>query len=97
MSVHLQFCFEPARLREFVEQVETMNRLLRGEACLKPTYESNQIRLAAERAGAIIVSGELHSDADGHDHMIRFAFRTDRTCLSPLAKDLRACLELAAV
>jgi hypothetical protein len=96
-AAQLQFCVEPARFRDFIEQIEAMNRLLRGEACLKPTYESNQIRLVAGRGGWIIVSGELQTLVDGEDHMIRFAFRTDQTCLSPLARDLRACMELAAV
>ena len=95
-AAELMFCFEPARLREFIEQVDSLDRLLVGEACLKPTYERNHIKLTAGRAGSIMVSGELEAMFDGEMQMVRFAFRTDQTCLSPLAEDLRSCLELTA-
>ena len=96
-AVDMPFCFEPPRLTEFIEQLERMNQTLTGEACLKPTYEKNYIRLIAGHTGAVIVTGELWTFLDNEDHRIRFGFRTDQTCLSPLVTDLRSCLIMATV
>ena len=96
-TVDMPFCFEPPRLTEFIEQLERMNQTLTGEACLKPTYETNYFRLAMGHTGAVIVTGELWTLHDGEDHRIRFGFRTDQTCLSPLIGDLRSCLGMATV
>jgi len=95
-AAELQFCFEPARLAEFIDQVEHMNRTLAGEAVLRPTYEPSYIKLAVMRTGAVVVSGELQTLIDGEDHALRYGFRTDQTCLAPLIRDLRACTTLAA-
>lgn len=96
-AADVQFCFETARLHEFIEQLDRMNQTIKGDACLKPTYESNYIKLVLGRTGAVIVSSEFRSLEDGEDHLIRFGFRTDQTCLSPLLRDLRGCLDLAAI
>lgn len=96
-AANIQFCFEPPRLVEFIAQLVRMNDALAGEAVLRPTYESNYIKLVGARAGGVIVSGELQTLLGGEDQSMRFGFHTDQTCLAPLIQDLRACVELAAV
>jgi len=93
-SVH--FCFEPAPLKQFVAEIERMNRTLSGRAQLKPLYEDIQITLEVHHTGRVTVSGELVRYAE-HTHRLQFGFDTDQTCLAPLARDLHACLLAPAV
>jgi hypothetical protein len=47
-------------------------------------------------AGAVFVSGEVVL-ASEFSQTLRFEFRTDQTCLRPLARDLQECATMATV
>jgi hypothetical protein len=89
-----QFCPEVEAFREFMEDVERMDRDLRGAGCLQSCYEPEFVELELTRAGSLWVRGELRGFAD-EPQSLKFAFRTDQTCLRPLANSLRACFDLA--
>jgi hypothetical protein len=93
----VEFCPEVARLKEFAAAVAQMDRTLSGTARLHPDYEDGYIELEVTRTGAVIVRGELVDYREAGTHRLQFAFRTDQTCLRPLATDLVACLNMAAV
>lgn len=92
----VKFCFEPAPLAGFVDDLEVMDRTLVGEATLRPLYEETFIKLEVRRTGAVRVSGELVRYAE-HTHRLQFGFVTDQTCLAPLIRDLRAGMFAPAV
>jgi hypothetical protein len=82
------FYFEEHRLREFIQVLEEVDRTLAGTARLKPTYENQFIQFRGDGQGHVIVEGEL-TDHGGMEQRVRFAFRTDQTCLRPLISELR--------
>jgi hypothetical protein len=88
-------CFAPGQLEEFAHEVEAMDRSLRGSAHLRSGHEDHWLELAVGSTGAVWVSGELFEYAE-QEQRLQFGFRTDQTCLGPLASDLRACLKMAA-
>jgi hypothetical protein len=92
ISGEFTFSFEPFPLAQFLAAVEAMDQTLAGEALLKPMWEPDFIRLELTRQGAVLVSGEFQQM--GGAQLLRFSFKTDQTCLRPLAKALRACQQL---
>ena len=93
----VDFCPGEARLAEFAAAVAQMDRTLVGRAHLHQDYEEGYIELEVTRTGRVVVHGELAHYRDAGPHRLQFAFSTDQTCLGPLAADLAACLNLAAV
>ena len=88
-------CFHPAQLEAFVTAIARMDRTLRGTARLTSGFEDHYVELEVDHMGGVWVSGELFEYAQQSQHL-RFGFRTDQTCLGPLADDLQACLHMPA-
>ena len=80
----------------FRAAVEAMGRCLIGSARLQPRYERGFVELTMGRAGAVLVSGEVVRAAE-FSQLLRFEFRTDQTCIAPLARDLDKCAKMAPV
>lgn len=83
------FCVEPEAWEAFRVAVAEIDRTLAGRARLAPRYEAGFVELAAGATGAVLVSGEVVR-VSAYSQRLRFEFRTDQTCLQPLARDLAA-------
>jgi hypothetical protein len=92
----LPFHFEPDRLSEFISALESMDRTLKGEATLKPTWEPQFLSLELDGSGHVRVFGEPVESSE-HEQRLHFSFLTDQTCLRPLASRLKACQSMAAI
>ena len=94
-QVRTPFYFETSSLDRFIEQLDGLDRTLRGEAVLRPVYEKHFIELTMTRTGRVVVRGEVFEYSE-HGQQLCFEFETDQTVLRPLIDDLRGCRELAA-
>ena len=90
-----RLCVEVEPFRDFAEAVERMDRDLEGTARLQSRYEPEHMELELTPAGSLWVRGELRGFVD-EPQSLKFAFRTDQTCLRTFAENLRACFDLAA-
>ena len=88
----MSFWPEEEVVRAFVVAVNEMNRTLAGTARLRPMHEDGFVELEVSHTGAVLVRGELLTIGDSGTTRLEFAFRTDQTCLGPLAADLAGCL-----
>ena len=80
------FCtFGEYPMDEFISQLESCDKSLKGEAILKPEYDNWFLKFSMNHTGGIGIEGLLYSI----DHQLEFAFLTDQTCLSKFIKDLR--------
>jgi hypothetical protein len=92
----LPFHFQPGRLAEFISALESMDRTLKGNAILKPTWEPEFLSFELDGSGHVRVFGELVESSE-HQQRLHFSFLTDQTCLRPLASRLKACQSMAAI
>lgn len=90
------FCFECEAFDTFRDAVEELDRTLTGSARLQPRYEEGFVELEVGSTGAVFVSGQVVL-ASELSQSLRFEFRTDQTCLGPLARALAACASSPAV
>jgi hypothetical protein len=88
--------FHASHLTQFVEALAAMDRTLKGTARLTSDYEANYVEVAVGATGGVTVSGELH-DYRAPEQLLRFAFHTDQTCLSPFVRQLQAALVVRAI
>lgn len=88
-SARAVFTFERDVFDAFRTAVDAMDRSLKGSARLQSLYEPGFIELTTGSAGAVFVSGEVVSSAE-FSQRLHFEFRTDQTCLRPLARALDA-------
>ena len=86
-AVDRTFWFGDFHLRQFIEDLRSMNANLQGDATLREEFEDHFIKLSCDKQGHVTVTGQIavHSDLP---QKIEFAFRTDQTCLTPLIRDL---------
>jgi hypothetical protein len=90
ISADYNFIFEPAPLKQFVADLEQMDRTLTGVARLKPMWEEQFLEFRCDR-GRVFVCGDL-VEHGGVMQRVEFQFQTDQTCLSPLINALRPLL-----
>jgi len=88
ISAEYDFFFEQPRLVAFIQALEEIDRTLVGSAKLKPVYEEQFIAFHGNGMGHIGVQGDL-VEHGGIEQRVRFAFRTDQTCLGPFIRALR--------
>lgn len=93
-SARALFTFERDVFEVFRSAVEAMDRSLKGSARLQPLYEPGFIELTMGPADTVFVSGEVVRAAE-FSQRLHFEFRTDQTCLPPLARALDAWTKIA--
>lgn len=83
-----RFYFDDASLSAAVPQIRQMAAGTPGACVIKAQWEEEYLRLESNAMGHVLVSGELFEHGE-FEQMLRFAFRTDQTVLSPLARNLQ--------
>ena len=89
----LPFYFEPHPLTQFVREMETLHRTLKGSATLRPMWDSSAyLSFTVDQLGHVTVTGFF----DYGSQEVRFKHVTDQTCLGPLLADVRSCVDAPA-
>jgi hypothetical protein len=83
-----RFYFDDVSLSVAVPQLRQMAAGTPGACVIKEEWEDEYLRLESNAMGHVLVSGELFEHGE-FEQMLRFAFRTDQTMLSPLARSLQ--------
>jgi len=84
-----RFYFDDRYLANAIDALRTMNQGVPGEATLRGHWDEDEVKLAMNRLGHVVVSGQLfeHSELS---QSLKFAFRTDQTVLGPFLHELAA-------
>lgn len=93
--VERRFDFDQECLEECLKNVLKMDETLAGSASLHYRYETDRLDFTVDGAGHVKVEGHIIEYGPERQELT-FAFVTDQTCLRPLARDLKRCLDLSA-
>jgi hypothetical protein len=83
------FYIEVEPMREFIANLDEMDKNLKGKAVLNPMFEDDFIELEIdESTGHVKVRGEMFEHSEMPQNLT-FEFQTDQTCLAPLVRELK--------
>ena len=91
-SAERQFLIDSEYLEQFCRDIRVMDSTLRGSARLGYRYEQEELAFELDKLGHVLVKGLLIDYGPPHQEL-RFAFRTDQTCLAPLVRDFERVLK----
>ncbi|HKJ32815.1 MAG TPA: hypothetical protein VKA34_13355 [Balneolales bacterium] len=82
-------------ISDFIDQIETMNTTLTGQAIIRENYHDHYIKFEITKTGHVIVSGHLFEYSQ-HKQELLFEFKTDQTCLEPFIQDLKQVFKVGS-
>jgi hypothetical protein len=83
-----KFFVEPNPFETFVAALRSVYSTLAGEARLQPLYEPQFVLIKSASSGHMDVSGELIEHGAGGQRL-KFAFRSDQSCVGLFLEELR--------
>ncbi|MEO8234765.1 MAG: hypothetical protein ABI549_05070 [Flavobacterium sp.] len=89
-SGNSHFCVTRDQLEQLNNQLDNMHSNLSGSTMLKDNDSDSFIKFTIASNGNLKIQGQLGGSHE--DHLIKFKFLTDQTCLPPLIRDFKILL-----
>jgi len=84
------FCVRRDEIEALCSELSSMHSTLKGMARLNDNDSDAYVEFEIESGGWLFVSGQVGGSHG--DHFVRFAFRTDQTCIPKFLNDFKSLL-----